>query len=132
MKVLSILLLLISVTAATASQSIYPFASSVQTQRFQHLLQEFRCVVCQNEVLADSNAGIAKDLRQQIYQQVLAHKTDDQIKAYLIARYGEFILFDPLFNAKTYLLWLLPWLLLLVGALLWWRNLNRATEKQSI
>ena len=131
MRLFALSLLLISVTVTASTTAIYPFDSRQQAQRFHHLLQTFRCVVCQNQDLADSNAGVAKDLRQQIYQQVLAHKSDQQIKQYLITRYGVFILFAPPFSTKTYLLWLLPWALLLLGALLWWRNLNGMNEQAS-
>ena len=116
------------VSLASEPKVYYPFPSKTQSLRFEHLITEFRCVVCQNENLADSNAGIAGDLRQQIYQQVLEDRSDVTIKQYLISRYGEFILFKPAFNTKTYLLWLFPWILLLIGGLIWWRNFHRQSE----
>lgn len=88
--------------------------------RFQLLTQEIRCVVCQNQSIADSNAPLAKDLREKIYRMILEKKSDDEIKNYLVKRYGEFILFKPRLNASTLILWLFPLLgsfmaILLVG-----------------
>jgi cytochrome c-type biogenesis protein CcmH len=79
------------------------------------LLKEYRCLKCQNQNLADSNASLAGDLRREIREQILAGKSRDDIDGYLVARYGEFVLYRPRFNMKTAILWLGPFLLLLVG-----------------
>lgn len=83
--------------------------------RYQQLTGELRCVVCQNQDLAESNTPLAAELRQQIATQLTQHQSNDQIKAYLSARYGEFILFKPSFSPKNYLLWLGPFALLLLA-----------------
>jgi cytochrome c-type biogenesis protein CcmH len=72
------------------------------------LINETRCVVCQNQTIADSNAPLANDLRGKIYQMVLEKKSDAEIQTYLVDRYGEFILFRPRFNKSTILLWVFP------------------------
>jgi cytochrome c-type biogenesis protein CcmH len=84
-------------------------------QRYLGLINEFRCMQCQNETLADSNVGLAADLRLEIHELILAGKTDEQIRDYLVARYGEFILFKPRLNVRTLWLWAAPAVLLLAG-----------------
>jgi len=84
--------------------------------RIRHLEERLRCLVCQNQTLADSNAELAGDLRRQVREQVAAGKTDEQIVDYLVQRYGDFVLYSPPFKATTVLLWVGPFLLLAVGA----------------
>lgn len=91
-----------------ANQDIYPFTSEQDAARFHHLTQEIRCVVCQNQNISDSNAPLANDLRDKVYQMVLAQKSSDDIKHYLVKRYGDFILLQPTFNPLTWLLWGFP------------------------
>lgn len=93
-----------------------PFESHAQELRFQKLTHELRCPMCQNETLADSNAPIARDLRKQIFRMMQAGKSDAEIKQYLVARYSEFVLYDPPLTAGTALLWFGPLLILLGGA----------------
>jgi len=106
---------------AAASVDRYPLPTAAQQQQFQGLINQLRCLVCQNQDLADSNADLANDLRQQVYTLVLAHKTDAEIKQYMTARYGAFILFKPPFNRETLALWLTPLLLLIIGFIILWR-----------
>lgn len=84
-------------------------------QRLAKLSRELRCLVCQNETLADSQAGLAEDLRREIREQMKAGKTDKEIIAFLTARYGQFILYRPRVTPTTYLLWFGPFVLLLAG-----------------
>lgn len=93
-----------------------PFTDRVQEQRFQALARELRCLVCQNENLADSHAPLAKDLREQVFEQMQAGKSDAQIKVWLTDRYSDFVLYDPPLRGGTLLLWFGPFVLLLVGA----------------
>lgn len=102
-----------SANATANTGDLYPFNNQAKAQRFAQLSYETRCVVCQNQNLAESNAPMAADLRHKIYQMLLEDKSDAQIKAFLLQRYGEFILFDPPFNLKTMLLWISPFLGLL-------------------
>ncbi len=85
-------------------------------ERMQRLAAELRCLVCQNQTIADSNSGLAIDLRGQITEQIRAGKSDVAIKQYMAERYGQFVLYDPPFSAANAALWIGPFLLLLIGA----------------
>jgi cytochrome c-type biogenesis protein CcmH len=85
-------------------------------QRARDLGREIRCVVCQSQSVADSDADIAQELRVLIREQIAAGKSDQEIRDYLVARYGDFVLFDPPFKASTYVLWLGPFAILLFAA----------------
>lgn len=100
--------------------TLYPFDNAKKTAQFQHLLSDLRCPVCQNQDLADSNAGLAKDLRQEVYQLVSSGKSDDEIIRYMTARYGDFILFKPPVKGLTMLLWFGPVLFLLMGFIIFY------------
>ena len=84
----------------------------VVEQRLTNLSKELRCLVCQNETLADSQAGLAEDLRREIREQIKAGKSDKEIISFLTARYGQFILYRPQVTPTTYLLWFGPFILL--------------------
>ncbi|WOS42828.1 cytochrome c-type biogenesis protein [Xanthomonas rydalmerensis] len=93
-----------------------PFKDRAQEQRFQQLTAQLRCLVCQNENLADSDATLARDLRHQVFAQLQAGRSDAQIKQYMVDRYSAFVLYDPPLAPGTWLLWFGPALLLLGGA----------------
>jgi cytochrome c-type biogenesis protein CcmH len=84
-------------------------------QRIRQLEEKLRCLVCQNQSLADSNAELAGDLRKQVREQVAAGKSDDEVIAFLVQRYGDFVRYEPPFKATTALLWLGPFVLLLAA-----------------
>ena len=88
--------------------------------RLKHLSDELRCLVCQNQTIADSNADLAVDLRRVVRAQILAGKSDGEIKDYLVARYGDFVLYRPPIQANTALLWGGPFVLLAIGLIVWW------------
>ena len=114
-----IFLLIISFTAVaqkTGVQEPLVFASQQQQERFNKLTEELRCLVCQNQNLADSDAPLAHDLRREVHEMVLAGRTNEQIKQFLVTRYGDFVLYRPPVQENTYLLWLGPLVLLLAGA----------------
>ena len=104
------------------ANDFYPLDSPKKEAQFEHLLKNLRCLVCQNQDLADSNAELAKDLRLQVYHLVQEGKSDGEINDYLTARYGDFILFKPPIKAVTWLLWFGPFLFLLLGTILFWRT----------
>ncbi|HHF7367085.1 TPA: cytochrome c-type biogenesis protein [Legionella bozemanae] len=112
------------------ANSTYPLDSAQKEAQFNHLLKDLRCLVCQNQDLADSNAELAKDLRNQVYQMVKEGKSDSEISDYLIARYGDFILFNPPVKAVTLLLWFGPILFLLLGFVIFWRTCFGTREKE--
>lgn len=100
-------LVCITATYAVAPDS-YPFTSAEDAARFDGLTKEIRCVVCQNQSIADSNAPLAKDLRLKIYNMVTEKKSDTDIENYLVQRYGDFILLKPRLNKLTAFLWIFP------------------------
>ena len=102
-------------TQVMAIDNTPPLPDPAMQQRYLGLTNEFRCMQCQNEALADSNVGLAADLRLEIHELILAGKTDDQIRDYLVARYGEFILFRPRMSLRNLWLWAAPGLMLLAG-----------------
>lgn len=104
------------------ANTFYPFDSAKKEAQFNHLLKDLRCLVCQNQDLADSNADLAKDLRGQVYQLVKEGKSDSEISDYLTSRYGDFILFKPPVKGVTMLLWFGPFLFLLSGFLIFSRT----------
>ncbi|MES2219153.1 MAG: cytochrome c-type biogenesis protein [Pseudomonadota bacterium] len=110
-----------------AAQDVYQFATSEQSQRFEQLTSQLRCLVCQNQTLAESNAPLANDLRKQIFEKISHGQTDIEILDYLVTRYGNFILYNPPLNSETWLLWFAPALLLLGGLfyLLYYLRKNR-------
>ena len=93
-----------------------PFKDRAEEVRFQHLAKQLRCLVCQNQDLADSDADLAKDLRKQVFEMMQSGKSDDEIKQYLVARYNDFVLYDPPLKPGTWLLWFTPFALVGVGA----------------
>lgn len=94
----------------------------------KHLTKELRCLVCQNETLADSQAPLAEDLRREIREQIKAGKTDQEILAYATQRYGDFVLYNPPVRTATYLLWFGPFVLLLGGTVFLYRYVKRRRE----
>lgn len=111
-------LLWLSAAALAHAQAIepLPFRSHTEELRFQHLIAQLRCPMCQNETLADSNAPIAHDLRLQVFRLMQQGQSDDQIKQYLVDRYSDYVLYDPPLQPSTWLLWFGPLAVLLAGA----------------
>ena len=116
---------------AAASDPAERLTDPAQEARARQIFSEVRCLVCQNESIDDSQAELAHDLRQIVRQQVHAGRSDDQIKAYLVDRYGEFVLLRPTFSPGNAALWAGPFLVVLLGAgLLLVRLRNRAPEPE--
>jgi len=110
----TVLLLLLT---SSLSQGALPlqFDDPTQQKRYQSLLTEIRCLVCQNQSLADSNAELAQDLRREVHRLINSGASDDEVTEFLVARYGDFALYRPPLKSITYLLWFGPALLLLMG-----------------
>lgn len=100
--------------------------SQAQRERYHDLLEELRCPVCQNQSLESSGADLADDLRSQVRKMIGQGKSDQEIKDYLVARYGNFVLYDPPVTPGTWLLWGGPVLLLLIGLALAWAVVRRS------
>ena len=96
--------------------------------RYLALTHELRCMQCQNETLADSPVDLAADLRHQVRDLLLQGKSDDEVRAWMVARYGDFILFRPRFSPRTAWLWLSPGVALLIGAAVCWRIVRGRTK----
>ncbi|MDF3030501.1 MAG: ccmH [Moraxellaceae bacterium] len=117
-----LLLILFVSGIATAAIDVYQFESPEEEQRYRQLIDELRCPKCQNQNLSGSDAAVAKDLKDRAYRLMQEGKSDEEIRAYLVDRYGDFITYRPPFRAGTLLLWLGPLvLLLLVATVLVWR-----------
>lgn len=110
-------------TLPLVAQAIDPdrFEDPEMEARYRQLITELRCLVCQNQTLADSNAPLAVDLREQVKLRIEQGASDREIVDYLTERYGDFVLYRPPFNAVTAVLWLTPALLLLLGGFAAWR-----------
>jgi cytochrome c-type biogenesis protein CcmH len=102
-------------TLVFAVDATPPLPDPAMQQRYLGLTNEFRCMQCQNEALADSNVSLAADLRREIHDLLLAGKSDDEIRNYMVARYGEFILFRPRMSWRNAWLWAAPAVMLLAG-----------------
>lgn len=112
-----------------AAQEARPLAEDPELEkRVMNLSQELRCLVCQNETLADSRADLAVDLRREIREQMKAGKSDHEIIAFLTARYGDFVLYRPPVRPTTYLLWFGPFVLLAIGLWVLYRYLKQRRE----
>jgi cytochrome c-type biogenesis protein CcmH len=103
------------VGSALAIDTERAFDDPALQTRYETIIRELRCLVCQNETIADSNADLAADLRRQIREMIAAGKTDDEIREFMTQRYGDFVLYRPPFGANTYVLWAAPILLLAIG-----------------
>ena len=116
---LEIFLAIVTLVAAVPAPAGDPliFTDAEREVRYQQLTVQLRCLVCQNQNLADSDAPLAQDLRQEIYNMMQAGRTDDEIKQFLIDRYGDFVLYMPPVKSNTLVLWLMPAVLLIGGAL---------------
>ncbi len=125
MKKLLLSLLLLQSLNAFAEIEIYQFKTPELELRYQTLTEELRCLVCQNQNIADSHAELAQDLRRKVYEKLNTGESNDQIIDYMTERYGDFVLYRPPFNVKTLILWIAPVLTLLIGGIGFWSLLKR-------
>ena len=108
-----------------AATCTFALADAALETRLKNLEEELRCLVCQNQTLADSTAPLAQDLRREVRELAVAGKSDAEIKLYLAARYGDFVLYKPPVKPTTWMLWFGPFALLLGGAVIWFVVLRR-------
>src|SRR5207253_2380672 len=124
--------LLISLVICVATVALATEAKPAEDPQIEHrmraLTEQLRCLVCQNETLADSRADLAEDLRKEIREQMKAGKSDREIIAFLTQRYGDFVLYKPPVKSTTYLLWFGPFVLLFAGTGVLYRYLKRRRE----
>ena len=117
---------------ATATLESFKFADEAAEQHFKDLIAELRCLVCQNQSLADSDAELAHDLRAEVYEMVQDGKSDQEIIEFLVARYGDFVLYNPPLKPSTYLLWFGPFALMLLAGVLLLRAVRRQKRAASV
>ena len=121
-----VILLLLAVSLAVCAKEAEPLAMDpVLEKRVNEITSELRCLVCQNQTIADSHAELAIDLKNQVRDMVSKGQTQDQIVEYMVHRYGDFVLYRPPMKPTTYLLWTGPFLLLVIGVFLLVMNLRR-------
>jgi cytochrome c-type biogenesis protein CcmH len=113
---LSILALLLVISSAYAVDSEEPLDDPALQARYEDIVEQVRCLKCQNQTIKDSNAFLAGDLRREIKRMLIEGYTDEEIFGFLVDRYGDFALYNPRFSGKTLVLWIVPALFLLGGA----------------
>lgn len=118
-KIITLLILLSagSLSHVMAGVEVNEFDNKQDQQQFTTLVNELRCLVCQNQNLADSNAELAQDLRKEVYQMIKKGKSSDDIVSFMVDRYGDFVLYKPPFKPQTYILWLGPFFVLFFAIL---------------
>lgn len=119
-KPLLSLLLLFSSFTATAGIEVHSFATEQAEQDYKELVAELRCLVCQNQNLADSNAELAVDLRNQVFKMLSEGKSKQEVTDFMVTRYGEFVLYRPPLNPATAFLWGGPAIIVLLGLIGAW------------
>lgn len=127
-RVVFLLLLSLGCAGLMLAKEAQPNEDPQIEQRMKDLTQQLRCLVCQNETLADSHADLAEDLRKQIREQIKAGKSDQEIIGFLTDRYGDFVLYKPPVKRTTYLLWFGPFVFLAGGTVILYRYLNRRRQ----
>ncbi|WP_024300052.1 cytochrome c-type biogenesis protein [Methylomicrobium lacus] len=117
MKPITLIFLLLLAGVSSAGVEYREFKNPEQQEAYESLTSELRCLVCQNQTIADSNADLAADLRRQVYEMLEKGQSKDEVVKFMTERYGDFVLYKPPFKVKTLLLWLGPVLFFLIGAL---------------
>ncbi len=107
----------------------YQFEDPADFTTFRDLIAKLRCLVCQNESLASSQAGVAQDLRNEVYRMMQEGQSDDEIMTFLVDRYGDFVLYEPPVKPSTYILWFGPFIFLGLGGYLLFRTLGRKKDE---
>ena len=119
----SLILLLIQSSYAGTIEA-KAFISSEQQKRYQDLIEDIRCPVCQGQSIGDSNSGLALDLREQVRKMILNNNTNDEIYSFMVQRYGDFVIFKPPIKPATYMLWFAPFLFLFIFLFILFRSIS--------
>jgi len=127
-RIVFLISLVICFASVALAKEAKPAEDPQIEQRMRALTEQLRCLVCQNETLADSRADLAEDLRKEIREQMKAGKSDQEIIAFLTQRYGDFVLYKPPVKSTTYLLWFGPFVLLFAGTGVLYRYLKKRRE----
>lgn len=130
---LSLLLCITSFSStAVAAIDAYEFENEQQEQTFKDLTKILRCPKCQNQNISDSNAELAKDLRNKTYELVIQGKNEQEVVDYMVARFGNFVRYDPPITPATIFLWLGPLLFIVIGLLIWFKQTKGLTKQQPL
>ncbi len=125
-----LLLMLLTVGPVFAGIEAHSFDDPEKERTYKTLIDELRCLVCQNQNLADSNAELAQDLRQQTYEMVESGATQQEVADYMVQRYGDFVLYRPPLKSSTLLLWLGPFVIMGIGVLVLILFIRRRAREQ--
>ncbi len=120
---------LLSCNSFAIDKNAISFKTPIDENRFQELIKELRCMVCPNQPLSESNAELAQDLRDEVREMVMQGQTNNQIKDYLVQRYGDMVLYRPQLKAKTFLLWLAPAILAFIGFIVLFMYIRRQAKE---
>jgi cytochrome c-type biogenesis protein CcmH len=124
------LALFVSAPLSAATLAEFTFDDPAKTEDFREIIEEMRCLVCQNESLAGSNAELAVDLRHEIYDMMQAGQSKDDVISFMVDRYGDFVLYNPPLKPSTYPLWFGPLILFLIGAVVMMRAIKKKKQSQ--
>ncbi len=128
--ILSALLLWLAATTALATNiEVYDFDSPQQERTYKELTSELRCLVCQNQDIADSNAELAQDMRHKVFRMLKEGKTKQEIIDFMVQRYGDFVRYKPPFKGKTLVLWIGPFVIFVLAVALMLRAIARARQR---
>ncbi len=132
--ILCLMLITSGLLSVSAEINVYEFAAAKDEARFNHLINELRCPKCQNQNIADSNAPLAQDLKNRVYQMIQEGQSDQMIMDYMVERYGDYVTYRPPFRPLTWLLWLGPFVFgaILFLIYLWLRKHLEPTERPSL
>ncbi|MEE9346173.1 MAG: cytochrome c-type biogenesis protein [Methylococcales bacterium] len=128
-QVMILIVALLWMNQSYAAFNLKQFDNPEHAARYEDLIYQIRCLVCQNQTIADSDADLAKDLRNEIHKKILSGQSDQQIIDFMVERYGEFVLYKPRMQLKTWLLWGGPALLLITGIIILIFNHSRRNKQ---
>lgn len=133
MRSLLIVILLFASAQASARIAAYEFENAEQESTYKELIHELRCLVCQNQTIADSNAELAQDMKRKTHELVMQGKTKKEISDFMVQRYGNFVQYKPPVTSTTYLLWTGPFIILFIGLFMLIKIIrNRKVEKPAV
>ena len=134
-RYLFVLLMAISFTVQASSIEAYTFENREQEKIYHSLIEDLRCLVCQNQNISESNAELAKDMRRKTYEMVKQGKSEKEISAFMVTRYGDFVLYRPPFEPMTWLLWFGPLIIFVFGLIFvvrFMKSQNSSTRADSL
>jgi len=135
MRYLFLILLAMSFSVHGGSIEAYTFDNKEQEKTYQSLIEDLRCLVCQNQNIAESNAELAKDMRRKTHEMVIQGQSEKEISEFMVTRYGDFVLYRPPFEPMTWLLWFGPLIIFLIGLIFvvrFMKSQNTAEQTDSL